>query len=141
MAYGKRWKLSLRLSPWILRHRSGSATMRLNVRSNWSRKSSPSPGCRSSYHKAAASSSSSASGWLTTGMELVADVLDNLLHWAATDFAFLDFARAPVDSVLPQRLGVALHGIIKAGDELTGKERPVSLWQRQHLGYFFGSNA
>jgi hypothetical protein len=62
--------------------------------------------------------SSSASGWLTTRMELVADVLDDLLHGAATDFAFLDFARAPVNH-LPLRIRVNVHGIIKAGDELS----------------------
>ncbi len=64
-----------------------------------------------------------ASGWLTTGIKLVADVLDNLLHRAATDFAILDFARAPVDDFVPLRFGVSVHGFIEAGDELVGKKR------------------
>src|SRR2546423_9480300 len=82
---------------------------RRSVRSNWSRKSSPKPGCRSSYHSAAASSSSSASGWLTTRMELLADVLDNLLHRTAIDFAFLDLPRAPVNNFVPLRFAVSVH--------------------------------
>jgi hypothetical protein len=74
-------------------------------------------------------------------MELVADVLDNLVHRAATDFAFLDLAGAPVNDFLPLRFGVGVHGVVEAGDELVGKERPVLFGQGQHLGYFLGSNA
>src|SRR5439155_27005767 len=99
--------------------------MRRKVRSNWSRKASPRPGCRSSFHSAAASSSSSASGWLTTRLELVADVLDDLLHGAANDFALLDLAGAPVNDFLPLRFGVRVHRVAEAGNELTGQIRPL----------------
>src|SRR5690349_17456935 len=135
------WKLSLRLSPRILRHRSGSAMMRRSVRSNSSRKASPKPCCRSSYHRTAASSSSSASGWLTTRMELVADVLHNLLHRTAIHLAFFDFARAPLNDFVPLRFSVRVHRIIETGNELAGKERPVLFGQGQHLGHFLSSNA
>ena len=74
-------------------------------------------------------------------MELVADVLDNLLHRTAIDFAFLDFAGAPVNDFLPLRCGVSVHGVVEAGDRLAGKERPVLFRQGQHFGHFLGCNA
>src|SRR5438093_1133972 len=104
-------------------------------------KASPRPGCRSSYQRAAASSSSSASGWLTTRMELGADVLNDLLHRAATDFAFVDFAGAPVNDFLPLGFGVSVHSVVEAGNELTGQVRPVLRRQGQHFGHFSRSNA
>lgn len=66
--------------------------------------------------KAAASSSSSASGWLTTRIELFANVLDDLLHWAASDFAFLDLARPALNDFVPLCFAVCVHGIIQAGN-------------------------
>src|ERR1035437_9335456 len=115
--------------------------MQRNVRSNWSRKSSPKPGCRSSYHRAAASRSSPASGWLTTRMELVADVLNNLLHRVATDLAFLNLAGAPVNDCVPLRFRVSIHGVIEARDELPGQIGPILFRQGQHFNHFFSRNA
>src|SRR6185503_13993627 len=121
--------------------RSGSATIRTSVRSNWSRKASPKPGCRSSYHSAAVASSSSASGWLTTRMELVANLLDNLPRRTTTNFAFLDFTGAPVNDLVPLCLGVGVHGVFQTGNELAGQIRPIFFGQGQHLGHFLGGNA
>jgi len=74
-------------------------------------------------------------------MELVADVLDNLLHRATTDLALRDFAGASVDDFVPLRLGISVHGAVEAGDELLGEERPVLFRQGQHFGYFLSGNA
>jgi len=60
-----------------------------------------SPGCRSSYQSAALFSSSSASGWLTTCMELGANVPNGFLYRAAGDLALLDLAGAPVNDLVP----------------------------------------
>src|SRR5664279_4745837 len=141
MANGKRWKLSLRLSPRILRQRSGSATMRRSVRSNSSRKPSPRPGCRSSYHNAAASSSSSASGWLTTCMKFGANVLDSFRYRTAVDLSGFYLTGTAVNDVLPLRLGVRVHGIVEAGNELSSQVSPVRLRQGQHFGDFFSDYA
>src|SRR5437667_9537198 len=99
--------------------------MRRKVRSNWSRKASPRPGCRSSYHNAAPSSSSSASGWLTTRMELFADSLHDLAHRVASDLALLDFTGTPIYNVLPQGFRVGIHDVVEAGDELARQERTI----------------
>ena len=74
-------------------------------------------------------------------MELVADVLDNLLHRATTDFAFLNLAGAPVNHFVPLRSRVRVHGVIEAGDKLPGEERPVWFRQGQHFGHSFSSKA
>jgi hypothetical protein len=74
-------------------------------------------------------------------MELLPNTLDNLLHRTATDFALLDFTRAAVNDLDPLRFGVSIHSVVKAGDELAGKECPVLFREGQHLGDFLGSNA
>jgi hypothetical protein len=74
-------------------------------------------------------------------MELVANVPDNLLRRTATNFAFFDFAGAPVNDFLPLRFGVSVHSVVEAGDKLPGKVRPVLFWQGQHFGHFLSSNA
>lgn len=74
-------------------------------------------------------------------MELLAYPLYNLLRREAVDFAFLDFARAAVDDVVPLRLGVSIHIVIETGDELTGEIRAVLLREGQHFGYFLSSDA
>lgn len=103
----------------LLRNACASATMHRSVRSNCSRKSLPKPGCRWSHHRAAASSSSNVSGWLTTRIEPIADFLDHLLHRATTHFAFLDFATAPVNDIVPFRFRIGVHDVVEAGDELS----------------------
>ena len=47
------------------------------------------------------------------------------VHRAATDLAFLDLAGAAVNDFLPLRLGVSIHGVVEAGDELAGQVSPV----------------
>jgi hypothetical protein len=49
-------------------------------------------------------------------MEFVADILHHLLHRAAADFAFLDFAGAPVDDFVPLRFRIGVHGVVETGD-------------------------
>lgn len=41
------------------------------------------------------------------------------------DFAFLDFAGAPVNQFVPLRFSVSIHGVVEAGDELMDQIRPV----------------
>jgi len=74
-------------------------------------------------------------------MELVADVLNNLLHRAATDFAFLNLAGTPVNDCVPLRFRVSIHGVIAARDELPGQICPVLFRQGQHFNHFFSRNA
>lgn len=74
-------------------------------------------------------------------MELVADVLNNFVHRAATDFAFLNLAGAPVNNCVPLRFRVSIHGVIEARDELPGQICPVLFRQRQHFNHFFSRNA
>lgn len=57
-------------------------------------------------------------------MELVADVLDHLLHRAATDFAFLDFAGASVDDFVPLRFRIGVHGVAETGELIERTHMP-----------------
>jgi hypothetical protein len=64
-------------------------------------------------------------GGLISSMQLFADVLNNLLHSTAIDFALLDFASASVDDFVPVGFGVGVHGgAIETGEELAGVLRP-----------------
>jgi len=74
-------------------------------------------------------------------MQLGANVPHGLCHRAALDPAFLYFAGTAVYDFPPPRFGVSVHDIVKAGDELMGKERPVLNRQRQHFGDLFSGNA
>ena len=72
--------------------------------------------------------------------KLVPDILNNLLHWAATDLTLLDLAGASVNDFTPLRFRIGVHGVVEAGDQSAGKERPVCFRQGQHFGHFFGSD-
>lgn len=98
------------------------------------------PGCCCSCHSAAASSSSSASRWLTTRMELTADVLNHLHHRAARDRALLDFPGAPVKDLVPLGLGVSDDGVVQPSDEFAGEEHPIFFRQSQHFRCLFRPN-
>ncbi len=74
-------------------------------------------------------------------MELVPDVVNNLLHRAAGEVAFLNFARAPVNDGLPLHLRVRIYCIIEAGDKPVGEKRPILLRQGQHFSHFLNGNA
>ena len=46
-----------------------------------------------------------------------------------------------MNDFLPRRFRLNVHGVVEAGDELAGKERPVSFRQGQQFGHFFSINA
>ena len=50
-------------------------------------------------------------------------------------------AGAPVNDIVPLRLSVRVHGIVKAGDKLAGQIRPILFGQGHYFGHFFGGNA
>ena len=50
-------------------------------------------------------------------------------------------AGAPVNDFLPLRFRFSNHGVVEAGNELTGQICPVLRRQGQHFGDFFRSNA
>ena len=93
------------------------------------------------YQSAAPSSSWSTSGWLTTCIQLCANVSDGVFYGAALNLAFLDFTGAPVNHLVPLRFGINVHGIVEAGDEGLCKIRPVLFRQGQDLSDFFGGYA
>jgi hypothetical protein len=74
-------------------------------------------------------------------MELGAKFPNGFLYRAASHSAFLDLPGTMVKDFLPSRLGVSIHGTIKAGDELAGQIGPVLFRQGQHLGNFFSGYA
>jgi hypothetical protein len=74
-------------------------------------------------------------------MELATDIPNNLLHRPATDFALFYLAAASVNDVMPLRLGVSVHGIIEAGNELPGQIRPIFFRQSQDFGHSLSSKA
>ena len=74
-------------------------------------------------------------------MELGTDALNGFVHRAATDFAPIDLAGTAVNHFLPLCFGVSIVLRVKAGNELASQVGPVLLWQCQHLGDFFSSNA
>ena len=49
-----------------------------------------------------------------------------------------DLTGAPVNDFVPLRLGVRVHGVIKAGNELAGQIRPVLLRQGHYFGHSLG---
>src|SRR5665213_2629072 len=92
--------------------------MRLKVNSKSSRKASPSPQLRCSYHWAAASSSSSASGWLTTrGMKAGADIAERFFDRLARDLAFGNFPRTAVNHFLPFHFSGRINFGFEAGNQ------------------------
>jgi len=58
-------------------------------------------------------------------MELMANVLEGLLHWQTNNGACLNFPRASVNDLVPFRFGALVHRVVQAGNELAGQERPV----------------
>jgi hypothetical protein len=93
------------------------------------------------YHCAPASNSWSASGWLTTCMELGANVPNGFFRRTASDLAFFDLAGPSVNDFLPSRFSVSVHGVVETGDESMGQIGPVLFWQSQRLGNFFSHSA
>jgi hypothetical protein len=70
---------------------------------------------RSVVKPTAARNSSSASGWLTTRLELVAKVLDGRLHGQANHFALGSIPRAPVNDHVPLRMDCLRQAHVKSG--------------------------
>ena len=66
---------------------------------------------------------------------------NHLCLWADIHAALGHLAGAPVNDFVPLRLGVRVHGVIKAGNELAGQIRPVLLRQGHYFGHSLGSNA
>jgi hypothetical protein len=69
-----------------------------------------------------------------TRMELGPNVPHHLCLWTGVHPALGHLARAPVNDFVPLRLGVCVHGVIKAGNELAGQTGPVLLRQGHHFG-------
>lgn len=76
-----------------------------------------------------------------TRMEPGLDVPDHLFLWPGIHLALGHLAGTPVNDFVPLRFGVRVHGVIQAGEELPGEERPVLFRQGQHFGHLFSSNA
>jgi hypothetical protein len=76
-----------------------------------------------------------------TRMELGLNVPNHLCFRAGIHAALGHLAGAPVNDFVPLRLGVRVHGVIKAGNELAGQIRPVLLRQGHYFGYSLGGNA
>src|ERR1035437_2568298 len=125
------------------RQRCGFWMTRCKVASKSRRKVSPSSGCRCSYHCAAASNSSSASGWLTTGsIKPGADVAEGILHRLAGDFALGDFAGTPVNDFKPFGFVGQIGFGFEAGNQFACDEGALVPWQFQRLmGNFFSHDA
>jgi hypothetical protein len=73
-------------------------------------------------------------------MELVADFLNSFCNWAAIHFAFLNFAGTAVNDFVPQRFGIRVDGVVKAGDEALGEKCSILFRQSQNFSYFLRSN-
>ncbi len=63
-------------------------------------------------------------GWLTTCMELGADILNDFFYRTAIDLSFLNLLRAPIYGFVPPCFCISVHCVIQAGDKLVGKKRP-----------------
>jgi len=73
-------------------------------------------------------------------MELGADVLNHLFFRAGVHPAFGQLTGTSLNDFLPLYFGVGIHGVVEAGDELTGQIGPVLYRQSQHFGNFFGGH-
>jgi len=78
---------------------------------------------------------------MTTRKELIADVLNNLLHGTAINCALCDLAGAPVNNDLPLCFGVGIDGVVETRDKLMGEERPVGFRQGQYFGGLLNGDA
>jgi len=74
-------------------------------------------------------------------MKLSPNVINQLCLRAGVHPTFSHLAGAAINDVVPLRFGVSVHGVVEAGDKLSGKERPVLFRQGQHFGHFLRSNA
>src|ERR1039458_8560444 len=74
-------------------------------------------------------------------MEPGLNVPNHLCLRAGIHAALGHLAGAPVNDFVPLRLGVRVHGVIKAGNELAGQIRPVLLRQGHYFGHSLGGNA
>jgi hypothetical protein len=74
-------------------------------------------------------------------MEPGSNVPDHFFLRAGVHLAFAHLAGTPVNNLIPLLLGVCVHGVIEAGNELAGQIRPVLFRQGHHFGHFFGGNA
>ena len=95
-----------------------------------------------SYQSAAASNSLWNFRMRMTRMEPGPNVPHYLRLWTGVHPAPGHLAGAPVNDFISLRLGVRVHGVIKAGNELAGQTGPVLLRQAQRFARnFFGDNA
>src|ERR1035438_6581195 len=76
-----------------------------------------------------------------TRMEPGLNVPNHLCLRAGIHAALGHLAGAPVNDFVPLRLGVRVHGVIKAGNELAGQIRPVLLRQGHYFCHSLGGNA
>src|ERR1019366_3676681 len=76
-----------------------------------------------------------------TRMEPGLNVPNHLCLRAGIHAALGHLAGAPVNDFVPLLLGVRVHGVIKAGNELAGQIRPVLLRQGHYFGHSSGGNA
>ncbi len=74
-------------------------------------------------------------------MELGADVPNGFVHGLAIHLSRVDFARTPLDDLLPLGFGVGIMLRIEAGNELMGQIGAVVFRQRQHFGHLIVNTA
>jgi hypothetical protein len=74
-------------------------------------------------------------------MEIGADILDHFVLRSGIHPAFCHLAGTPINDFVPECLGIIVHALVQAGDELANQECEILFRQGQHFGDLFSSNA